>query len=86
MSLSGGVDNFDGLPIINLTESPLYGWNIVFKRATDRVISFLVIVITSPLMILIALFIKLESREPVFFVQERVGLDRKVLRYTNFGP
>ena len=31
MSLSGGVDNFDGLPIINLTESPLYGWNIVFQ-------------------------------------------------------
>ena len=84
MSLSGGVDNFDGLPIINLTESPLYGWNIVFKRVTDMVISFLAIVITSPLMILIALFIKLESRGPVFFVQERVGLDRKVFKMYKF--
>ena len=84
MSLSGGVDDFDGLPIINLTESPLYGWNIVFKRATDMVISFLAIVITSPVMILIALFIKLESRGPVFFVQERVGLDRKVFRMYKF--
>ena len=84
MSLSGGVDNFDGLPIINLTESPLYGWNIVFKRATDMVISFLAIIITSPLMILIALFIKLESRGPVFFVQERVGLDRKVFNMYKF--
>jgi Undecaprenyl-phosphate glucose phosphotransferase len=84
MSLSGGVDDFDGLPIVNLTESPLYGWNIVFKRTTDMVISFLAIIITSPLMILIALFIKLESRGPVFFIQERVGLDRKVFRMYKF--
>ena len=84
MSLSGGVDNFDGLPIINLSESPLYGWNIIFKRSTDIVISFLAIVISSPLMILIALLIKLESRGPVFFVQERVGLDRKVFKMYKF--
>jgi len=84
MSLSGGIDNFDGLPIVNLTESPLYGWNLVFKRSTDIMISFLAIVISSPLMILIALLIKLESRGPVFFVQERVGLDRKVFRMYKF--
>jgi len=84
MSLSGGVDNFDGLPVVNLTESPLYGWNLFFKRATDIVISFIAIVVTSPLMILIALLIKLESRGPVFFVQERVGLDRKVFKMYKF--
>lgn len=84
MSLSGGVDNFDGLPIVNLSESPLYGWNWVFKRLTDIAISFLAIAFTSPLMILIALLIKLESRGPVFFVQERVGLDRKVFKMYKF--
>lgn len=84
MSLSGGVDNFNGLPAINLIESPLYGWNIVFKRITDIVISFLAIVITSPLMIVIALFIKLESRGPVFFIQERVGLDREIFKMYKF--
>ena len=47
-------------------------------------ISFLAIVISSPLLILIALFIKLESRGPVFFVQERVGLDRKVFKMYKF--
>ena len=84
MSLSGGVDNFDGLPIVNLTESPLYGWNLVIKRLTDVVISFSAIVITSPLMLLVALLIKLESRGPVFFVQERVGLDKKVFKMYKF--
>jgi Undecaprenyl-phosphate glucose phosphotransferase len=78
------VDNFDGLPIVNLTESPLYGWNIVFKRSTDIMISFLAIVISSPVMIVIALLIKLDSRGPVFFVQERVGLDRKTFRMYKF--
>lgn len=77
MSLSGGVDNFDGLPIVNLTESPLYGWNRVFKRITDIVISLTAIILTSPFMLLIALLVKLESRGPVFFTQERVGLDQK---------
>lgn len=84
MSLSGGVDNFDGLPIINLSESPLYGWNLVFKRATDIVISLSAIILASPLMILIALLIKLESRGPVFFIQERVGMDRRVFKMYKF--
>ncbi|MDH5458744.1 MAG: undecaprenyl-phosphate glucose phosphotransferase [Nitrospinota bacterium] len=84
MSLSGGVDNFDGLPVVNLTESPLYGWNLVFKRSTDIVISLLAIIITGPLMLLIALIIKLESRGPIFYIQERVGLDRRVFRMIKF--
>lgn len=84
MSLSGGVDNFDGFPVVHLTESPLYGWNRVFKRMTDIVISFIAIVLTSPLMLMIALLVKLESRGPIFYVQERVGLDQKVFRMCKF--
>ena len=84
MSLSGGVDDFDGLPLINLSESPLYGWNMVFKRATDLVVSLSALILTSPLMILIALLIKLESQGPVFFMQERVGLDRKGFKMYKF--
>jgi len=84
MSLSGGVDNFDGLPLINLSESPLYGWNMVFKRTTDLVVSLFAMILTSPLMILIALLIKLESQGPVFFMQERIGLDRKGFKMYKF--
>ncbi|NIQ00514.1 MAG: undecaprenyl-phosphate glucose phosphotransferase [Nitrospinaceae bacterium] len=84
MSLSGGVDDFDGLPIVNLTESPLYGWNGVFKRVTDIVISLLALLTAGPLMILISLLIKLESRGPVFFIQERVGMDGKIFKMIKF--
>ena len=84
MNLSGGVDNFDGFPVVNLTESPLYGWNLVFKRLTDIVISMTAIILTSPLMALISVLIKLESRGPVFYLQERVGLDQKTFRMYKF--
>ncbi|MDH5762647.1 MAG: undecaprenyl-phosphate glucose phosphotransferase [Nitrospinota bacterium] len=84
MGLNGGVDNLDGLPIINLTESPLYGWNLVFKRTTDIIISLTALLLFSPLMIVIALLIKIESRGSVFFVQERVGLDKKIFKMYKF--
>jgi Undecaprenyl-phosphate glucose phosphotransferase len=53
----------------------LRGWNRRLKRAFDVAFSLLVLVLTAPLMLLIALGIKLTSHGPVFFIQERVGLD-----------
>ncbi len=84
MNIHSGVEELDGLPIVNLAESPLYGWNVVVKRASDIILSSLAIVITSPLMVLIALLIKAESRGPVFYRQERVGLDRQVFSMLKF--
>ena len=77
MNLQVGVEELDGLPVVNLTESPLYGWNIVIKRTSDIVLSALAIIVSSPLLLLIAIIIKLESRGPVIFSQERAGLDGK---------
>jgi Undecaprenyl-phosphate glucose phosphotransferase len=78
MDLQSGIEELDGMPVINLTESPLYGWNTVFKRVSDIVLSSLAILITFPVMILIAIVIKLESRGPLLYKQERMGLDRDV--------
>ena len=77
MNLQAGVEELDGLPVVNLNESPLYGWNIVIKRTSDIVLSALAIFVSSPLLLLIAIIIKLESRGPVIFRQERAGLDGK---------
>lgn len=78
MDLQSGVEDLDGMPVINLTESPLYGWNTVLKRASDIVLSGLAILITFPIMVLISIVIKLESRGPLIYSQERMGLDRRV--------
>ena len=65
----------EGLPILGLRESPHFGANIVIKRAMDVVISTLALLVLSPLLVAIAVAVKLMSRGPVFYRQERCGLN-----------
>jgi Undecaprenyl-phosphate glucose phosphotransferase len=75
--LSLTTANLDGLPVVGLRESPHFGLNVVVKRTMDVVISSLALIVLSPLMALIALAVKMTSRGPVFFRQERCGLNGK---------
>jgi putative colanic acid biosynthesis UDP-glucose lipid carrier transferase len=61
-----------GLPVINLTDSPLQGANRVLKKLEDVFISFVVLLVASPLFALIAIGVKLSSPGPVFYRQQRV--------------
>jgi Undecaprenyl-phosphate glucose phosphotransferase len=83
-TLRGGIGEFEGMPIISLRDTPLYGWNIVFKRVTDVVLSLIIILVTSPLMLVISLLIKATSRGPVFYSQERMGLDGKIFNMLKY--
>ena len=88
ITLRGGVGEFEGMPIISLRDSPLYGWNRVIKRSTDILLSLLIIIITSPLMFVISLLIKVTSNGPILYKQDRMGLDGKVfamLKYRTMG-
>ena len=73
--LHGSFEEFDGMHVINLQESPSYGWNTVLKRSMDLIIGGLAFVFFSPVMALIALGIRLSSSGPVLYRQERMGLD-----------
>ena len=84
MNLSSGVEDFDGLPVVSLTGSPLYGWNVVIKRVTDIVCSILAIILTAPFITVIAIMVRLESKGRIFYVQERVGLDGKIFHMMKF--
>lgn len=78
MRLNGGVENFYGMPIINLSEGPLWGWNKIIKRLLDIVFSSIAIILFSPVMLIIAICIKIaSSAESVCYRQERMGLDGK---------
>jgi len=83
-TLGSSVEELDGLPIINLQDSPMYGWNLVLKRGMDIVLSLLILIIVSPLMLIIAVAIKLTSPGPVFFTQERMGMDGKIFKIIKF--
>ena len=78
LDLHSGIEELDGMPLINLTESPLYGWNTLLKRASDIFLSGIAILITLPIMLLIAIVVKLGSRGPLLYKQERMGLDRDI--------
>jgi Undecaprenyl-phosphate glucose phosphotransferase len=82
--LGGSVEAFDGLQIIGLQDSPLYGWHALLKRGLDLVAGGTALVVVSPLMALIALGIKLTSPGPVCYRQERMGLDGKRFQMLKF--
>ena len=84
VTLRGSVSEFEGMPLISLRDTPLYGWNIIVKRVLDIVLSSLVIIFTSPVMLIIAILIKLTSRGHIFFKQERMGLDGKPFNMLKF--
>src|SRR5262249_58731148 len=74
VTLYGGLEEFGGLPIVSLQGGPLEGWNLVAKRAFDVLLSALALLILSPLMLAIALVVKLTSRRPMLYAPERLGM------------
>ena len=88
-SLRGGIEEFETLPIIHLRESPLYGWNRLFKRVFDVVVGGAALLVLSPLLLAIAVAIKLTSGGPVLYRQERMGLDGRrfsMLKFRSMVP
>ncbi len=73
--LRAGIEDLDGLPVINLTHSPLYGWNQLVKRGFDVAGALGLLLLTGWLLPLIAWLIKREDGGPAFYSQVRTGLD-----------
>jgi putative colanic acid biosynthesis UDP-glucose lipid carrier transferase len=65
------------IPIVAVCESPIIGINSVIKRIIDVTFSLSILLFVTPLMLLIAIGVKLSSRGPVLFKQRRYGLDGK---------
>jgi Undecaprenyl-phosphate glucose phosphotransferase len=84
VALKPSISDLDGMPILTVRECPLDGWNRAVKRAVDLLISILFLLILSPVILLLALLVKLGSRGPVFYVQERMGFDGKIFKIYKF--
>lgn len=83
-SVGGAIEEFEGLPVISLQGCPLDGINLFTKRLLDLAIAGVALVVFSPIMALIALAVKLTSRGPVLFKQERVSFDGSRFRIVKF--
>jgi Undecaprenyl-phosphate glucose phosphotransferase len=84
VTLYGGLEEFGGLPIVSLQGGPLEGWNLIAKRVFDILFSALAILVTSPVMLLTAVAVKLSSSGPVLYRQERMGMDGAVFHILKF--
>jgi Undecaprenyl-phosphate glucose phosphotransferase len=77
IALRARLEDLDGVPVININDVPLQGFNSIVKRAIDIVISSAALTFLTIPFAVVALLVKLTSRGPVFYRQERMGLDGK---------
>jgi len=78
------MEDCGGVPVVTLRESPLHGHAWVLKAIEDRVIAGLILVMISPVMIALAIGVKLSSPGPILYRQHRVGLDGKEFEMLKF--
>jgi exopolysaccharide biosynthesis polyprenyl glycosylphosphotransferase len=75
LTLKANVQDLDGFPVITVDDVPLKGGRQIVKRLTDIVVSAFLLVLLSPLLLVVAILVKLTSKGPVFYHQERISLD-----------
>lgn len=80
--IQGRMDSVGGIPVVAVCETPFTGLNRIVKRGSDIVLSLLILALISPLLLLIALAVRLTSPGPAIFRQRRYGLDgREIIVY-----
>ena len=75
---------FEDFPVLKMASGSQHGWRYVAKRTIDILLSSILIILTSPLMLLSAIAIKFSSPGPVFFVQDRVGYNKRIFPLYKF--
>ena len=78
------MDSIGDTPLVALCETPFSGTNGIIKRLSDIIFSAFVLVVISPLLLLLAIAVKLSSPGPVFFKQKRYGLDGQEITVYKF--
>ncbi len=82
--INHGVTEVMGVPMYDVFASPMTGTNRLLKWLEDKVLSLLILTLISPVMLLVALGVKLSSSGPVFYRQERVGLNNRSFNMLKF--
>jgi exopolysaccharide biosynthesis polyprenyl glycosylphosphotransferase len=89
MASEVSIGDLNGLPLLTVRDIALRGWRLALKRFVDFIGSALALLFLSPIMMLVAILIKLDSPGPVFFAQERMGLDANsftMLKFRSMRP
>jgi Undecaprenyl-phosphate glucose phosphotransferase len=84
MASEVGIGDLGGLPLLTMRDVALQGWKLTLKRSMDVLLSAIALVLLSPFLLLAALLVKLDSPGPIFYIQERMGLDARPFKMIKF--
>lgn len=82
--MNHSITEIAGFPVLNIRSSPMHGINRFIKAVEDRVIAALILIIISPVLLMIMLAVKCSSKGPVFFKQQRLGWDGRIIKVYKF--
>ena len=82
--IQGRLMDMSGVPVVGICETPFTGTNLLVKRVSDVVLSLAILVLTSPLLLAVAIGVKLSSPGPVIFQQRRNGLNGEEISVYKF--
>lgn len=82
--LNSRMTDLKGLPTISIYDTPMVGGHKLMKRLQDIMLGSLILTLISPLLALISVIIKLTSKGPIFFKQDRYGIDGKPIKVWKF--
>ncbi|SFU05259.1 putative colanic acid biosysnthesis UDP-glucose lipid carrier transferase [Kosakonia arachidis] len=82
--LHSRIEEMNGVPVVPLYDTPLSGVNRILKRLEDIVLSLLILLLISPVLLAIAVAVKLSSPGPIIFRQTRYGMDGKPIKVWKF--
>jgi Undecaprenyl-phosphate glucose phosphotransferase len=83
-ALGATVESFGGIPLIQLNESPLFGYQAWLKRIVDMTLSGIALIVFSPILFIVAIGVRFTSRGPILYPQERMGLDGRTFKMLKF--
>ncbi|RTL36461.1 MAG: undecaprenyl-phosphate glucose phosphotransferase [Burkholderiales bacterium] len=82
--IQGRLQDMNGVPVVGICETPFTGTNQLVKRLSDIVLASIILVLISPILLLVAIGVKLSSPGPVIFKQRRNGLDGEEITVYKF--
>jgi Undecaprenyl-phosphate glucose phosphotransferase len=72
------------VPVLDVFDKPIADWDVVLKSVFDRVVSWTLLLVLSPILLAVAIAVKLDSRGPVFFKQKRYGFNNELIEVFKF--
>lgn len=82
--LNHSIADVAGFPVINIRSTPMVGINRIIKAIEDRILATIILLVISPLLLAVSVGVKLTSKGPILFKQQRLGWDGRIIRVYKF--